>query len=214
MRPKSTTIGRPRGPRIDLVCQFCDAPFQLTPIEVRRRGGKYCSRRCYHTARRQNSTDRFFSHVSRSDGCWEWTGAKSNAYGRLMWNFNDGRGAHIELAHRVSWLIHFGPIPNGLYVCHHCDNPPCIRPDHLFLGTNAENLDDMAKKGRSTQGVRNSWAKLTDQSVIAMRERYATSRTTIAKLAKDYGVTQSVATKAIRGETWRHVPGAISRHRG
>lgn len=87
---------------------------------------------------------RFWSNVRRSDGCWEWTGSKrGNGYGCLA------VGGRQVGAHRVAWETQNGPIPEGLFVLHKCDNPPCVRPDHLFLGTAKDNAMDMARKGRA-----------------------------------------------------------------
>ena len=95
-------------------------------------------------------TDRFWSKVDTSGECWTWTAdLDDHGYGRL----GIGR-KRIEPAHRVAWTLANGPIPEGLRVLHHCDNPPCVRPDHLFLGTQADNMADMMAKGRARNAYR------------------------------------------------------------
>lgn len=94
--------------------------------------------------------ERFWSKVEKGDGCWEWAACKnSTGYGRFRVN------GHTEFAHRVSWTLAHGPIPDGLFVCHHCDNPSCVRSDHLFIGSHKDNLRDAVKKGRTATGDRN-----------------------------------------------------------
>ena len=115
---------------------------------------KMCSKLCRNlasaAAHRRPLVERFWEKVEKSDGCWLWTGAKiTQRYGALN---VDGV---IDLAHRLMWKMAYGPIPDGLQVLHHCDNPPCVRPDHLFLGTQQHNVRDAIRKKRFTQ----NWTK-------------------------------------------------------
>jgi hypothetical protein len=112
---------------------------------------KYCSQQCAGKASnaariRPSVTDRFWKKVQKTDSCWVWIGGLSHSYGWM------GINSRHVLAHRISWELHNGPIPDGLYVCHHCDNPPCVRPDHLFLGTHDDNMNDKISKGRQGHG--------------------------------------------------------------
>jgi hypothetical protein len=139
--------------------------------------------------------------------CWQWTGRRdANGYGFTV------RG---QRAHRVSWEDTFGPIPPGLFVCHHCDNPSCVRPDHLFLGSSADNNRDRHAKGRSrglfqsgpqhpaTQraGERHWRAKLTASDVRRIRERRADGQQN-AEIASAYGVNPATISRIARG-IWR-----------
>lgn len=111
-------------------------------------------------------------------------------------------------AHRYSWEITYGPIPDGLFVCHHCDNPRCVRPDHLFLGTPLANARDMARKGRkaivSLPGERHPGSKLTDDAVREIRRRRSLGETT-RRLGAEFGVSGPLISYIANRKAWRHV---------
>lgn len=148
---------------------------------------------------------RFWSKVDRTGECWEWTGYRDpNGYGRFSVG---GRGGSVQLAHRYAWEMQNGSA-NGLFVCHHCDNPPCVNPAHMFLGTQVDNMRDMASKGRwsprnTACGERQGLAKLTEESVRAIRSRAVSE--TIAALAREFCVSESTIACAVHRRTWRHV---------
>lgn len=145
--------------------------------------------------------ERFWARVAKSDGCWEWTGTKKGAgYGQFC------TGGRRKLAHRVAWEMSFGGIPEGLAVCHTCDNPRCVRPDHLFLGTWAENNHDRHRKGRSAgpKGQRNGKACLTEDDVRRIRQLHnqGLGYRGIARLS---GMSRSAIAHIVQGRNWAHV---------
>lgn len=145
---------------------------------------------------------RFWSRVAKGDGCWEWTGAvKSNGYGHL------GIKYQTFLAHRVAWTLAYGPIPDSLVVCHKCDNRLCCRPDHLFLGTIADNQHDMFSKGRGRIGIGpgelNEQAKLTASEVQTIRAMHAAGTHTQSALAAMFGVGRTTITMIVNRKNWR-----------
>jgi hypothetical protein len=114
-------------------------------------------------------------------------------------------------AHRVSWLIHRGAIPPGLFVCHRCDNRRCVRPSHLFLGRLQDNHLDMERKGRIAHGELHGQAKLTADQVMLIRRQAECGTLNAAKLAEAYGVHPGTITTIASRQTWRHIPGGRPR---
>jgi hypothetical protein len=144
--------------------------------------------------------ERFWKKVIKSDGCWNWIGCrKKQGYGNIR---VDGK---TVMAHRVSWEMVNGSIPDGLCVLHKCDNPSCVNPDHLFLGTKMDNHCDMVDKGRraSFVGASNGRAKLTQEQVSVVKELYSTGRLTQREIGKLYGVTDVVVSYILSGKIWR-----------
>lgn len=118
------------------------------------------------------------------DECWPWVGwIQVNGYGKFSLSKHK-----TCLPHRFSWQLANGPIPEGLLVCHKCDNRRCCNPSHLFIGTHKENSQDAVAKGRTINGERSHSAKLTDAQVLEIRRRY-TPRHGVGKLAKEFGIT-------------------------
>jgi hypothetical protein len=152
--------------------------------------------------------ERFWEKVDKRgpDECWEWQAARvRHGYGRI----GTGVGRGIDGAHRVSWQLHFGPIPAGMSICHTCDNPPCVNPVHLFVGTQDENWADMRTKGRGSEpphrlGEAVNTAVLTEATVRICRERYAAGERT-TDLAREFGVNQSTIKRVVSRKTWKHV---------
>lgn len=145
--------------------------------------------------------DRFHAFVrvpDDPDGCWTWTGARVRGYGQ----FQVRRGT-TRRAHRVSWELANGAIPDDLYVLHRCDNRGCVRPDHLFLGDHLDNMRDAVQKGRMTgpRGEAQGRHILTAEQARIIK----TSRETGRVLAARYGVSESTVSKIRRGTNWAHV---------
>lgn len=219
MRPKST---------MRRACVHCGAPFRVRA--ERAATHRYCSKPCHYADARLPLEVRFWRCVEKTDDCWLWTGPlQTSGYGRLTTDGNKREGAH-----RLSWQFHYGPIPTGFQVQHICNNRPCVRPDHLTIGTPKENSEYMAACGRSAKGdrngskrhpeavrsgddhfsrrrpelvlrgSRNGAAKLTEEIVRTMRQQH-TAGVSMYRLAKIYSVNHVTVLGIIRRERWKHV---------
>lgn len=151
--------------------------------------------------RRNNESD-FWSKVEKTESCWLFRNSKTAPYGEFCWN------RVPERAHRVSWLLTFGAIPSGLFVCHHCDVKNCVNPEHLFIGTNADNMKDMKDKGRHVSapqfGESNPMAKLTSQAVRKIRALLKKGQTQ-KKISKMFGVSRANIWMIKNERTWKTI---------
>lgn len=160
---------------------------------------------------RPTPEDRFWARVQQSDGCWEWQGTRNpvTGYGYVSWHGKQG------YAHRLAYELTNGPIPDGLFVCHACDNRPCCNPSHLWLGTAADNIRDRDDKGRHRWGnyphratpyvpVGQKRHRMTREQMqaaaIEVRRRYAQGGISATQLAKDLGYAQSTVLDILNGK--------------
>lgn len=163
-----------------------------------------------HHYRASSDAEKFWSKVVIADDneCWLWQSSLSkDGYGMFK-TCHDYQRKSFR-AHRYAYELHNGPIPDGLLALHKCDNPTCVNPNHLFLGTQQDNIDDMIAKGRDNMAVpcpgeRNAAAKLTEAQVIEIRRRKAAGESGYS-LAKEFGVIQATISKIVLRKTWRHV---------
>lgn len=146
---------------IPATCHQCGRDFQTWPYRIREGRGRYCSRHCFNISqlgqtrpKPRSLEERFWEKVERRgrDDCWTWLGSKTvDGYGRI------GHNGKVRAATHISWEMHHGAdFPPGMLACHSCDNPECVNPAHLFVGSKQDNADDMVRKGRSTKDRRRS----------------------------------------------------------
>lgn len=184
------------------ICQWCEAPFTVPAYKARLGWGKYCSHACMHKGRYPPPEERFWAQVDKQgpDDCWPWTGCLSNGYGLLYVNDKSCR------VHRYSYELVHGPIPDGLFACHTCDNPSCCNPAHIFLGTTGDNTRDAARKKRMPYGETHHNAKLTETDVRQIRSEYADGLVSYSVLAARYDVSKQLIYRVIRRKAWKHIP--------
>ena len=185
-------------------CRVCSREFIPQSSNAKRGKGTFCSKSCATTFRNLNkpkrtyAPDDFWQRVKKQEnGCWLWQGPIDDGYGSVNWEGRDHR------AHRIAYALTYGPIPNGLYVCHRCDVCLCVRPDHLFLGTAKDNAIDAVKKKRNYCGERHHKAKLTLAKVIKIRANYQLGDC-YAEIGRQYGVTAEMISAIIRRLSWKN----------
>jgi len=184
-------------------CLGCGKEFLLPRHRARQQRGVYCSPACVHPSR--PASDRFREKVKRTDGCWLWTGCR-NRQGYGLFRPLQGKTVRNVLAHRFAWEEERGPIPPGLCVLHHCDNPCCVRVGHLFLGTRSDNAADKVRKGRAgaPRGTAHPRCKLQPDQVRTIRARHAAG-TSASQLARDFSISLRNVRSIINRRIWRHL---------
>lgn len=208
--------------RIVLDCGYCGATFSVKRCDHRPHFRQCCSVPCvraykltveFRFWRRVDKNGPVPGHCKELGRCWPWVGFRRKdagfEYGIMA--RCDGTGRQVR-AHRFSWELHNGPVPDGLMVMHKCDNPPCVNPAHLAVGTCLDNVRDMDSKDRrissSLCGSEKPQSKLTEDDVAKIRGLYATG-THQSTLSARYGVSQATVSAIVLGKTWRHVGGPV-----
>lgn len=187
-RKSSSRAGCNKGapkPLLDRTCNRCGESYKGY------NGTRYCSDRCT-----------FLANVApQENGCWLWTGYAPKSGNRAGYGEFDFKSGRRMLAHRASMLLLKGSEPGKQCVLHRCDNPPCVNPEHLFLGTSGDNMADRNEKGRQARGEGHASAKLTEEDVRAIRCDQRSNR----ELASIYGVFETTISEARRRKTWKHI---------
>lgn len=174
-------------------CVTCKKEFK--PM---RKTQRFCSPLCSWG----NQEERFWSKVKKTKTCWLWRGIENS---KEYWTMQFDQKS--QKPHRISWLLHYGKIPGGLLVCHHCDVRTCVNPKHLFLGTYQDNANDMHKKGRGNNAVgeKHGRSKLTEKNVKEIRSLYESGKYLQRELAEKYGVRDNYVSRILLREVWKHV---------
>jgi len=192
-------------------CVTCGVSFAPRLDALKEGNGRYCSLQCVRTrpatergpwprVKGRSLSHRLWKKTDRTETCWVWRGGLTQAgYGTISLE------RKRLLVHRVSYELARGPISDGLHVLHHCDNPPCLNPDHLFLGTQQDNVADRVSKGRTAAGERQHLAKLTEDQVREIRRLWQQGGVSMAEMGRRFGVTVTPIWQILSGKTWRHV---------
>lgn len=184
--------------KVSIKCGGCGSMFLVWPS---RKNTRFCSPKCC-----REISHRIIEHLKIDDleKCWNWEGRKDkDGYGIMICTID---GKKEQRANRISWRYYRGAIPEGLQVLHHCDNPSCINPDHLFVGTGGDNMADKTRKGRNNPpvGERAGNAKLKDEDILEIRRRHANGEVQ-RRIAESFGVGYKAINKIVLGLRWKHV---------
>jgi hypothetical protein len=150
---------------------------------------------------------RILGNITKTvNGCWEWNGSKTYGYGKIIVGSRLDGTRKTARVHRIAYQVFVGEIPQGKFVCHKCDNPSCVNPEHLFLGTRQDNVDDREQKNRNHHviGEKNPKSKMTDAKVIEARELYSYGYTS-RMLAEKYGMDHTTILDIVKGRSWKHL---------
>lgn len=195
-------------------CPMCGDPFRPRLDDRRPTRGKFCSRTCARASRNGGWPARYWMKVNKTPTCWLWTGAADkHGYGSIK------HGKGTRKAHHISYELAYGEIPPGMEVLHSCDNPSCVRPDHLKAGTHARNMAEMAERGRAAsgdrsgpklhpgtlaRGIKNGVARLTEEQVHEIRRLHSIGRSQ-AQIAVVFGVSRATIGYIVLRKTWVHI---------
>ena len=167
---------------------------------------RFCSRACLLVDSRRSAERRFWAKVQKAgdDECWLWTGGRKESYGKIF--LKQGEIRTRLLAHRVSFVIANGPLPEGCsVVAHKCDNPICVNPNHLFAATVEDNVQDRQSKNRQAKGSEPGRAKVAEEIVKQIRSRHMPNVVTFKSLAEEYGLCLRQVWMIVSRRSWRHI---------
>lgn len=198
----------------DKICPNCSKLFNrdLNKSIGDFRKRKFCSFKC---ATDYNSGENHVRYISIKDkieknivksetGCWEWVGTKRGESAGVYYGGTSIGGKSI-LAHRASYELYVGKIPDGMLVCHKCDNPKCVNPEHLFLGTHFDNARDMSIKNRGTNGEKSNNSKLTNTKAVEIVFAASMKNMKQKDIASVFGISEKTVNKIFNRKSWKHI---------